>query len=632
MRNLVKGYLDQDLSRRGFLKAMTAAGFTIAAAESVLQNLIPVAHADTAGKDYWKPFEGNGGAMLAEQLLQTGNEYLFVGNGSGLGALCDAVIDRPKLKLVLATHEAHVVAMASGYTMASGKTSFCMYSRVGAAHSSGNIYNAMKDRLPIVIAVDRADTTEDGRDGHEDLEDMLEPMKQYTKWRWIPKEVGRVPEWVTKAFKVSSTMPCGPTYLMFPRDVMFEQEAKTKIFIPGTFDVPMNVRPNAKAVEKTAKMLLEAKSPLLLVGPEVYQSGGQKELVELAEMLSIAVCETGRWVQVFPNQHPLFLGQLRNQMRYPQNVDFFLNLGERFPNADESFIVEKKIPTVVAGTDVRHLGDALPIENAMVGNLKEATRDLIDAIKSMATKDRIEKIAKPRFEEAKRFNDRLRDGREASAKRGWDNKPIEWERLAKEIEAVADKDAIFVEEFGSQRGKCLDHLNLGYGAKTQLGRTTGECLGWGLPASIGVKLAKPDHQVWALQGDGGMLFNQTEALWPMRRHEAPIITVVFNNRSYNETRNRMWSRGKNQREKKLDMISHLGNPDVNFATIAAAYDIKGEVVANPNDIAPALKRAIQATRDGKPYLLDVLVAQAGQGANMNWYPKVSIAEMRTKKA
>ena len=118
----------------------------------------------------------------------------------------------------------------------------------------------------------------------------------------------------------------------------------------------------------------------------------------------------------------------------------------------------------------------------------------------------------------------------------------------------------------------------------------------------------------------------------MRRHEAPIITVIFNNRSYNETRNRMWSRGKNQREKQLDMISHLGNPDVNFAKIAEAYDIKGEVVADPNGIAPALKRAIQATRDGKPYLLDVLVAQAGQGANLNWYPKVSVAEMRTKKA
>ena len=631
MRNLVKDYLDLGLSRRGFLKAMAAAGFTMAAAESVLQNLAPVAHADTAGKEYWKAFEGNGGAMLAEQLLQTGNEYLFVGNGSGLGALCDAVIDRPKLKLVLATHEAHVVAMASGYALASGKTAFCMYSRVGAAHSTGNIYNAMKDRIPLVIAVDRADTTEDGRDGHEDLEDMLEPMKQYTKWRWIPKEVARVPEWVTKAFKVSSTMPCGPTYLMFPRDVMFENQAKTKIFLPGTFDVPMNVRPNAKTVEKTAKMLLEAKSPLLLVGPEVYQSGAQKELVELAEMLGIPVCERGRLCQVFPNQHPLYLGALRNQMRYPQNVDLFINLGERFPDADESFISEKKVPAIVAGTDVRHLGDALAIEHAVVGNLKESLRDLVDALKSAATKERLEKIAAPRFDETKKFTERLRAGREANAKKIWDNKPIEWDRLAKEMEAVADKDAIFVEEFGSQRNKCMDHLNLGYGAKTQLGRTTGECLGWGLPAAIGVKLAKPDHQVWALQGDGGMLFNQTEALWPMRRHEAPIITVVFNNRSYNETRNRMWSRGKNQREKKLDMLSHLGNPDVNFAKIAEAYDIKGEVVADPNDIAPALKRAINATRDGKPYLLDVLVAQAGQGANMNWYPKVSIAEMRNKK-
>ncbi len=393
----------------------------------------------------------------------------------------------------------------------------------------------------------------------------------------------------------------------------------------------MNVRPNAKTVEQTAKMLLEAKSPLLFLGPEVYQSGGQKDVVELAEMLGLPVCERGTWCQVFPNQHALFLGELRRQMRYPQNVDFFLNFGARFPDGDQSFIVEKKVPAVVAGTDVRHIGDALPLENALAGNLKETARDLTDAIKSMATKERIEKIARPRFEETKKFTDRLRAAREAAAKKGWNNKPIEWDRLAKEIEEISDKDAIFVEEFGSQRNKCLDHLNLGYGAKTQLGRTTGECLGWGLGAAVGVKLAKPDHQVWAFQGDGGMLFCQTEALWPMRRHEAPIITVVFNNRSYNETRNRMWGRGKIQREQKKDMMSYLGNPDVNFAKIAEAYDIKGEVVADANDIKPALKRAIQATRDGRPYLLDVLVAQAGQGANLNWYPKVSIAEMRTKK-
>ncbi len=631
MRDLVMAYLNQELSRRGFLRSMAAAGFTVAAAESVLTSLAPVAHAQSAGKPYVKPFEGNGGALLAEQLIQAGIEYLFVGNGSGLGALCDAVVERPQLKLMLATHEAHVIAMASGYAMATRKAAFCMYSRVGASHSTGNMYNAMKDRLPLVIAVDRADTTEDGRDGHEDLEDMLEPVKQYTKWRWITKEVARIPEWVTKAFKVASTLPCGPAYLMLPRDVMFEQRAKANIFQAGTFDVPMNVRPNAKAVEKTAKMLLDAKSPLLLVGPEVYQSDAEQEVVELAELLGLPVCERGQWCQVFPNQHPLFLGALRRQMRYPQNVDLLLNLGALFPDADDSFITREKVPTVVAGTDVRHLGDALPIEHALVGNLKEATRDLIDAVKAMATKARLEQIGMGRFGETKRFTDRLRVGREAAAKRVWNGQPIEWERLAKEIEAVADKDAIVVEEFGTQRSKSLDFLSLGYGAKTQLGRTTGMCLGWGLPAAIGVKLAIPDRQVWALQGDGGMLFGQTEALWPMRRHEAPIITVIFNNRSYNETRTRMWSRAPIQREQKKDMLSHLGNPNVNFARIAEAYDIKGEFVDDPNNIAPALKRAIQATRDGHAYVLDVLVAQAGQGANLNWYPRLSIAEMRTRK-
>lgn len=634
MRELVREFLNRDLSRRGFLKAMAAAGFTATAAESVLNSLVPVAQAAdgaAVARSYLKMTEGNGGVLMAEQLMAAGVEYLFVGNGSGLGALCDAVADRPQLKLVMSTHEGHVIAMASGYAMATRKPAFCMYSRVGTGHATGNMYNAMKDRLPIVIAVDRADTTEDGRDGHEDLEDMLQPVRQYTKWSWVAKEVTRIPEWLAKSFKVAGTMPGGPTYLMLPRDVMFEQKAKAGIFQPGTFDVPMNVRPNAKAVERTARMLIEAKSPLLLVGAEAYLCDAQKEVLELAELLGLPVCERGRWCRVFPNQHPLFLGALLNRMRYPQNVDLMLNLGALFPTANESFILEQQVPTVAAGTDVRLMGDALPLEHSLVGNLKETARDLIDAVKSLATKDRIQQISKARFDLTKSFTDRLRAAREAGAKKVWDNKPIEWDRLAKEIEEIADKDAIVVEEFGTQRNKCLDHLNLGYGAKTQLGRTTGSCLGWGVPAAIGVKLAQPDRQVWSLVGDGGMLFGQTEALWPMRRYEVPLITVIFNNRCYNETRNRMWARGSVQREKNMDMLSHLGDPNVNFAKVAEAYDIKGEVVSDPNDIKPALKRAVAATRDGRPYLLDVLVAQAGAGANINWYPKLSVAGMRTRK-
>ena len=107
--------------------------------------------------------------------------------------------------------------------------------------------------------------------------------------------------------------------------------AKANIFLPGTFNVPMNVRPNAQeAVEKTAKLLLQEKSPLLLIGPEVYQSGAQKEVMELAELLGMPVCERGRWCQVFPNQHPLFLGALRQTRCAIRRTSIFPNLGARF--------------------------------------------------------------------------------------------------------------------------------------------------------------------------------------------------------------------------------------------------------------------------------------------------------------
>ena len=98
MRDLVMNYLNQDLSRHPFSEAMAAAGFTVAAAESVLQNFVLGPCAD-GGKQYVKAFEGNGGEVLAEQLLQTGIDYLFVGNGSGLVRYATPLLTGPNSNL-----------------------------------------------------------------------------------------------------------------------------------------------------------------------------------------------------------------------------------------------------------------------------------------------------------------------------------------------------------------------------------------------------------------------------------------------------------------------------------------------------------------------------------------------------
>ncbi|MCZ6486241.1 MAG: thiamine pyrophosphate-binding protein [Acidobacteria bacterium] len=140
-----------------------------------------------------------------------GVKYLFLTNGSGLGPLCDALVDRPEMQVILGVHEGHCVSMADGYAKASGKPAFVMFSRVGTPNASSSLYNAMKDRSALVVTSDHTERDSSGRDGHEDVEDWLETVEQFTKFRWLVNRPERIPEWTMKAFKLASTMPGGPS-------------------------------------------------------------------------------------------------------------------------------------------------------------------------------------------------------------------------------------------------------------------------------------------------------------------------------------------------------------------------------------------------------------------------------------
>jgi thiamine pyrophosphate-dependent acetolactate synthase large subunit-like protein len=165
----------------------------------------------------------------------------------------------------------------------------------------------------------------------------------------------------------------------------------------------------------------------------------------------------------------------------------------------------------------------------------------------------------------------------------------------------------------------------------RIGKSTGGALGWGIGAAIGVKLARPDRQVAALQGDGSFLFGQAETLWTMVRYEVPIIVVVFNNRCYNGPRNQMFGGHSEQLKRGTEMTCYLGNPDVDFVKLAAAFGVKGETVTAPGQVEPAISRAIESTREGRAYLIDAVIARSGAGADSGWYSRYSVAARRTKK-
>lgn len=624
MRDLARMFLEGQVSRRDFVRLSTAAGFSLAAARSAVGALGSISANTTT-------FLGTGGELVAEQLRAIGTHFIFVCNSSGMGALSDAVVDRPDLQFIQSTSEHQAVAIADGYAKASGRPAFACFSRVGGPLASANMYNAMKDRTPLVVMTDHADTQVDGRDGHEDLDDWLEPFKQYTKWRWITKEANRIPEWLAHAFKVASTPPGGPSFLRVPRNVLYQKDVKAEVFSKESISVPMNLVPNPRVVEEAAKMLVEAEHPVLYVGSEVWTSGGRAEVVALAELLAIPVAQGWSWAADFPTDHPLFLGGYVYPLRYPKEIDLFVNLGAKMPDQGNGPPLVPRTAKIIHGRiESNQIGVNYPTDVAIVGDVKETARSLVEAVKSMLTAERITAIKQRRWDETQRAVQGQRDAYLAAAREHWDAGSVTWPRLLLTINEMLDQDAVVVEEIGTEDW-VLRSFPFADGKKTKFGRTLGRSLGWGVGASIGVKLAMPDRQVVSLQGDGGFLYGQSDALWSMSRYDVPVITVVCNNRSYDEPRNNMFMRAGRQQQEKKDMICYLGSPDVEFSEIARAHGIRAERVSNPGELGPALQRAITTTREGRPYLLDVNIARTGYAADSTWYPRFSLAASRKRK-
>lgn len=380
-------------------------------------------------------------------------------------------------------------------------------------------------------------------------------------------------------------------------------------------------------IQQAARWLVEAQHPVFVVGPEVTEDGANADLLALAEKLSVAVTDTEDDLYAnFPTDHPLYMGQMRT-LRYPRQVDLMIGLGESFKRRRP----QPGTPTVHISHDPDILGRVYPVDMAIASDVRLAIRDLSDAVDSLLTRDRIARIRATRLAEVSAHTAQLKKSMEIARAAFFDRSPLSWERVGFELERVLDKNAVIVPELGTQAYKMLNQFKFGGENKLKYGRTIGSALGWGVAASFGVQLGLPDRQVVALQGDGGFLFGQSEALWSIARYEAPMLLVIMNNHLYNETRARNMNGGGAFFEAGRDYNGYLGDPNVDFAKIGEAYGLRGERVRNASELAPALQRAVRSMRDGKAVLMDIEVEEDGPSLSQpTWYQRHSIAEIQRK--
>jgi benzoylformate decarboxylase len=551
-------------------------------------------------------------------------KYLFTNPGSYEVGFFDAFLDEP-IQLILCLHEGIVISAADGYAKVSREPAFVNVHVVATAQAAGQLYNAHVDQTPLVVTAgmrENESLTDDlilaARPGW----DMKDIPRQFTKISWQSRDAKAFPAQIRRAFKVATTEPGGPVYLGLSEAAQAEKNITALIYDRENFIIPNNIPANPDQLKETAKAVLEAKSPILWLGDQVTKDGGCAEALELAELLSIPVCDQWGWGNFpnFPRKHPLFAGWYNGKGR-----DLILAFGYNNNMLGAHRLgMNDDTPMICCSTYADSLGRVHPFNIAIVANTKLAFRGLIDTIKSMAPESRIKQIA------VSRQGQEPNAGNKAARvkKENMGLSPIHPEELGLTMEEELDKTCIIVDE-NIRSAKHFYSLGPRENEKMLI-QTRGWCLGWGVGAALGAKIAAPDRQVVLSIGDGSVMYSAS-GFWTMARYEIPVLAIVSNNHNYETVRQSYVDFNGRMKAANRFTGTVLDNPLIDFVGLAKAQGWDGIRVERAADLRPALRRGIEATRAGTPFLIDVEVARTGGGADSTWFQKFSLAQTRKKK-
>ncbi len=636
MRDLVQHYLDSKLSRRGFLSSMTGLGFTAAAAQAVLAPLEALEGAavrtDIHGASM---MEGTGGDLVVAQAKAAGAEYMFCNPGSFEVGLYDAFTDTPGMHLIMGLHEGVVISMADGYHRVTGRPAFVnVHVIAGTAQAGGQIYNASRDGSALVITAglnDNENWSDEAGLAPRPGFDQKEVNRQFTKISWEARNPEALALMTRRAFKVAATEPGGPVYLAMAHYALEAKGVKAQILPAERFMIRGRIRASAGAVQDAARMLIEARRPLLVVGDEVWKSGAQAELLDFAEKLGLPVAGGTQGYANFPVMHPLYLGNFSMSSEYMRNADLLLVIGARdfggrvTPRSPE---VPQEARIIRVGVNTSDMSRNYATDLALVSDVKEALNDLRAAVGSMLTRERIAAAAASRSEQVRALTAAMRARTEAEIRGNSGRSPMHPDEMGAILARTIDRDAIVVTE--NLTGK-YDSFHFGFRPNEQMKlANTGNSLGWGIGAATGAKLGAPDRQVVCSIGDGSVMYSAS-GFWTQARYGVPVLTVVWNNHNYQTVRFAYYNyKGKMASTGHYSGM-YLGDPDIDFVKLAQSQGVAGERAATARDLEAALKRGIAATRDGKPYLVDVVISRYGGGAESTWYQKFNLAERRKRK-
>ncbi|MBC92176.1 MAG: benzoylformate decarboxylase [Rhodospirillaceae bacterium] len=546
-----------------------------------------------------------GSTAFLNLLEDEGVTHLFGNPGTTELPIMDALTGRANLSYVLGMQEALVVAMADGFSRASGKLTACnVHVAPGLGNAMGAIYNAKFTGTPMIIT---AGQQEQGHGLTEPLlYDPLVPMATpLVKWATEINRLEDMPRIVRRAAKIATTAPTGPVFLSLPGDVLNDQKG---IDLGYKTRVDTKVRPSKESLDLMVKRLLVAKSPLILVGNEVVISDAFDQVSEFSELLGAPVYQqTTAYGSHFPSEHRAFMGALSRNQKEVRNIldayDLLIVIGAdvlRMSVFSEIDPLPQGMAIIQIGLEDWEMGKNYPTEIAVRGEVREtlnALNPLIDEKggieHSMIATSRLKAISHLNWSAKRKQKTEI-----AIAKR--DSMPIHSDWLMMEICSCLPDDIIVVNEGLTTSWNLLNFLS--FTDRYNFHSYASGGIGWALPAAVGVQLAQPSRPVIALIGDGSAMYS-IQALWTAANLKLPITFLIANNQGYRIIKQRLLAFHGNEHFIGIDFT----DPPINFVGLAESLGITAKKINEAGAVRPAIQAAL--SHNG-PSLLDVSVERS----------------------
>jgi len=546
----------------------------------------------------------SGGDLLLRCIAQEKVRYIFGIVGGQWLPFMDALYREGKnlgIEYIGTRHEQSAAHMADAYARLTGIPGVCLGTvGPGAVDLVPGVYPAYADSIPMVILTVQNQTWKSYPDhGSTQGLDQLELFKGVVKWNAVISHWKRIPELVRQAFRNATAGQPGPVHLDIPVNILFETgpEESVRIVPAERYRATKPPVGNPELVKQAAKMLVEAKFPLIHPGGGVMRSRASKEIAELAEHLGAAVTGTVCARDALPNDHPLyFAAATYGALTAQTQADTVLVVGSSLCDYDfwgqpPAWKTPEEQKFIQIDIDSQMLGVNRDVDVAIVGDAKATLRAIIDEVKKMTNK----RPPNPNIQACRQVAEMQTAGLKDFAES--DVKPIHPLRVIKEVREFFPKNAISIID-GGNTALWYTYLNKIYEPGTFLQAADSGHLGVGLPYAIAAKLTEPKRPVYAICGDGSFML-QIHELETAARLRVPIVVIVNDDRQWGMIKG-------GQKASFGERYIGVDFTDVRYDLVAQAMGCYGERVEEPGEIRPALQRAVKSN---KPAVLDIVIDQ-----------------------